>query len=163
MVPPSSPPRYRHTQRGVLMVGVSLAAAGFVFYYLLNSGPAWLWAVLAVLAAVGIVFSSLTVTIDATRLMAAFAPGWPRLAVPLDDIAEALVVRNPWYYGWGIRLTPRGTLYNVSGLDAVEVRRKNGKTLRIGTDEPEILQQALARAIGQETAHSRQPGAAFPG
>jgi len=30
-------------------------------------------------------------------------------------------------------------MYNVSGLDAVEIYMKNGKIYRIGTDEPETL------------------------
>ncbi len=138
-----SPTHYKHTQNGALMIGASLVAAGFVFYYLLNGGPLWLWIVLALTAAMGIVFSSLTVTIDDTHITAAFAPGWPRLSVPLTDIAEVRSVRNPWYYGWGIRLTPQGTLYNVSGLDAVEIRTKKGKAFRIGTDEPDKLRRML--------------------
>lgn len=142
-------PRYRHAQSGTLMIGMCLAAAGFVFYYLLNGGPSWLWLVLALLAGVGSVFSSLTVLIDEKNLTASFALGWPRVVVPLADIAETQVVRNPWYYGWGIRLTPQGTLYNVSGLDAVQIKRKNGKTLRIGTDEPEQLRRALTQEIEQ--------------
>lgn len=146
-MPPGTSSHYRHTQNGTLMIGLSLTAAGFVFYYLLNGGPAWLWVVLALLAAVGIVFSSLTVIIDDKNLTAAFAPGWPRVVVPLTDIAQAQVVRNSWYYGWGIRLTPHGTLYNVSGLDAVEIRKKNGKAVRVGTDEPEQLHRALQRAV----------------
>lgn len=150
---PGVAPRYRHTQSGTLMIGMCLVAAGFVFYYLLNGGPSWLWVVLALLAGVGSVFSSLTVSIDEKNLTAAFAPGWPRVVVPLADIAEAHVVRNPWYYGWGIRLTPHGTLYNVSGFDAVQIKNKNGKALRIGTDEPEQLRRALTKEIelrGQE-------------
>ena len=144
---PTMAPSYRHTQSGTLMVGTSLAAAGLVFYYLLNGGPSWRWIVLSLIAAVGIVFSSLTVTIDATHVFAAFAPGRPRVVVPLAELVEVRTVRNPWYYGWGIRLTPHGTLYNVSGLDAVELRTKSGKTLRIGTDEPDQLRQALTREI----------------
>jgi len=136
---------YQHTQRGTLMISASLLAAGFVFYHLLHGGPSWLWIILALTAAVGIVFSSLSVVVDDTRLTAAFAPGWPKLEVRLTDIVEVLVVRNPWYYGWGIRLTPAGLLYNVSGLNAVEIRKKNGKTIRIGTDEPDKLRQALNR------------------
>lgn len=144
---PGPAPAYQHTQSGTLMIGMSLVAAGFVFYYLLNGGPSWLWIVLGLLAAVGVVFSSLTVTIDAEQVTAAFAPGWPRVRVSLAEIAEVRAVRNPWYYGWGIRLTPHGTLYNVSGLDAVEIRKKSGKAVRVGTDEPEQLHRALQRAV----------------
>jgi hypothetical protein len=68
--------------------------------------------------------------------------------VQLADIASCAVVQNPWWYGWGIRLTPQGWLYNVAGRSAVEIRLKSGKRFRIGTDEPQQLCQALQQALG---------------
>ncbi len=56
-------------------------------------------------------------------------------------------MRNPWYYGWGIRLTPTGWMYNISGLDAVQLQLASGKRFRIGTDEPVQLKSAIDRAI----------------
>jgi hypothetical protein len=64
-------------------------------------------------------------------------------------------VTNPWYYGWGIRWTPKGPLYNVSGFEAVEIRMLSGKSFRIGTDEPDLLRQAIDKAIGGK---GRKPG-----
>jgi hypothetical protein len=58
------------------------------------------------------------------------------------------VVKNPWYYGWGIRLIPGGWLYNVSGFWAVELQMKNGKRYRIGTDDAEGLAKSLEAALG---------------
>jgi len=43
--------------------------------------------------------------------------------------------------------SPRLALH-VAGWDAVEVLLKNGKKIRIGTDEPEKLSVAIDRAIG---------------
>jgi hypothetical protein len=54
-------------------------------------------------------------------------------------------VRNKRWWGWGIHPTPRGWLYNVSGLAAVEVALRNGKTIRIGSEEAIALAQALSR------------------
>ena len=34
-------------------------------------------------------------------------------------------------------------VWNISGLDAVELTYHNGKKFRIGTDEPEALLEAL--------------------
>jgi hypothetical protein len=39
-------------------------------------------------------------------------------------------------------------IYNVSGFDAVELKMKNGKVYRIGTDESEKLESALQQSIG---------------
>jgi hypothetical protein len=38
-------------------------------------------------------------------------------------------------------------LYSVSGLDAVEVTRKDGGRFRLGTDQPERLARALESAL----------------
>jgi hypothetical protein len=40
-------------------------------------------------------------------------------------------------------LTQHGLLYNVSGNQAVELRLRRKKKFRLGTDEPERLQQVL--------------------
>jgi len=64
----------------------------------------------------------------------------------LAAIRTCIVVRNRWWYGWGIRWTPRGWLYNVSGLAAVELTLTDGRRLRIGIDEPERLCEAIAQA-----------------
>ncbi|GAB6057872.1 hypothetical protein [Desulfonatronum parangueonense] len=140
-------PIYIHTQRGTLMIVSFLLAGGYVLHQLVQGGPSWLWFLLAVAVLIGFTFSSLTVTVTSTMLQAHFTPGWPRKSESLANIAAVRAVRNPWYYGWGIRLTPQGALYNVSGLDAVEVRTKDGKAFRIGTDEPEKLQRVLENAV----------------
>ncbi|SDB51303.1 hypothetical protein SAMN05660653_02528 [Desulfonatronum thiosulfatophilum] len=146
---PTHPPVYSHTQRGTLMILAFVPAGGFVLHQLVQGGPSWLWLLLAVAVVIGFTFSSLTVIVTASTFQAHFTPGWPRKSEHLSNIAAVRAVRNPWYYGWGIRLTPHGTLYNVSGLDAVEIRTKQGKTFRIGTDEPEKLQRVLENALLQ--------------
>jgi hypothetical protein len=52
-------------------------------------------------------------------------------------------VRTPWYYGWGIRLTPYGWLWNVSGTGGVELRFEDGGRFRVGSDEPDRLADAI--------------------
>jgi hypothetical protein len=43
-------------------------------------------------------------------------------------------------------------LYNVSGMDAVEIHLRSGQHFRIGTDEPELLAAALRMAISAKRA-----------
>jgi hypothetical protein len=57
------------------------------------------------------------------------------------------IVTNPWYSGWGIRITPSGWLFNVSGFRAVEIQMKNGEAYRIGSDEPEKLETFLRQRL----------------
>ena len=76
-----------------------------------------------------------------------FGPGVFYKEFLLTDIEDCEVVRNPWYYGWGIRLTPHGWLYNVSGFSAVQIRLKNGEKFRLGTDTPQELCQAIKQSL----------------
>jgi hypothetical protein len=106
-----------------------------------------------VLVACAVLFGSLTVEVTPTRVRLGFGPGWIRKTFETAEIVEAKMVQNPWYYGWGIHLTPRGWLYNVAGSDAVEIRLRNGRPYRIGTDEPHELLIAIESVI----AHPRRP------
>ncbi|MGA2128897.1 MAG: hypothetical protein ABSG76_22435 [Xanthobacteraceae bacterium] len=138
---------YHHTQRGTLILIVCLAAAAF------DAAVAWWtghWSAaiaLIVLLATAAVFSSLTVEVNGTELRWHFGPGFWTYRLALDDIASVAVVRNRWTNGFGIRRRPGLRLYNVSGLDAVELRLRSGDVRRIGTDDPAGLSAALgARA-----------------
>jgi hypothetical protein len=102
----------------------------------------------------GVVSSRLTIEVTEDTLRASFGPGWPKKEIPLDEIESATPVRNPWWYGWGIRWTPSGPLWNVAGLDAVELRLRSGKRFRLGTDEPAALTGAIegARLVPSQRA-----------
>jgi hypothetical protein len=54
-----------------------------------------------------------------------------------------LLIIYRWYHGWGIHLTMNGWLYNVSGFRAVAVRRSDGTSFQLGSDEPEVLLAAV--------------------
>ena len=139
--------RYRHTQFGtVIVVSLLLSAVLFAGLGMMTGlmplaviGPALMTVFLAL-------FFSLTVEIDATHLMFRFGIGLIRKRIPLAEIAEVKPVRNTWMHGWGIHRTPHGWLYNVSGWEAVEIALASGKCLRLGTDEPRKLAQAILAA-----------------
>lgn len=103
--------------------------------------------VLGILVVVVLCFGTLTVAVfdDAVRIR--FGPiALFRREFPLSEIASVTAVTNPWYYGYGIRWTPKGPLYNVSGKDAVELELYSGKNVRIGTDEPGVLLREIEQA-----------------
>jgi hypothetical protein len=139
---------YSHKQPGAAIlwgIGLLLVALLIIF------GPAAahpaLLVVLGFLVLAGVVFSSLTVEVTASSLVFWFGPGVLRKQVPLAEIAAVEAVRNPWYWGLGWRITPRGMLYSVSGLDAVEITRRDGSRFRLGTDQPERLVRTLQEAL----------------
>ncbi len=138
--------RYEHTQVGYLVITAMTAAMILIGIVLANAGVNWIAiAVLIIIGVALVLFSSLTVVIREDDLETRFGPGPIRKKFKLRDIESCQVVRNPWYYGWGIRLTPHGWLYNVSGFDAVEIKLRTGKTFRIGTDDPQELEGAIRR------------------
>jgi len=139
---------YRHTQGGtVILVLMAVAvAAMLVFFVTISWHPVGLAAACAVLA-VAALFGSFTVEVGDGVLKCRFGVGLVRKQWPLADIRSAAVVRNPWYYGWGIHWTPHGWLYNVSGLGAVEIVFASGKKARIGSDEPDKLAEAIRQSL----------------
>lgn len=79
-----------------------------------------------------------------------FGVGFPRKTIALGDIETVNVVRNKWWYGWGIRkLVSGGWLYCVHGLDAVEIKTNTGKIVRLGTDEPKQLARVLQTSVNK--------------
>jgi hypothetical protein len=140
------PGRYRHTQRGTLMLvvlglGAAVAGTGAIM-----NPTAGRWLGLAI--ALGCIvlawlFSSLTVIVNGGELEWYFGPGAWKYRMALKDIAGVNIVRNNVLNGFGIRMRPGFRLYNVSGLDAVELHLKSGEIRRIGTDDAPGLATVL--------------------
>jgi hypothetical protein len=141
---------YQHKQFGgislLTSIGGILVILGLVSQ--LGAQP-MLFVVLAVLVFVAVGCSSLTVAVTPSSLVFWFGPGILRRTESLSNIESVEPVKNPWYYGIGLRVTPRGMLYSVSGLSAVEVTRNDGSRFRLGTDEPEKLTAALRQALSR--------------
>jgi hypothetical protein len=138
---------YRQTQVSwptvVPLVAVMLILIGV---FLLNHLVVALWLVAGVMALILLLFATMTVVVDDSGIEARFGIGVVRKRVPFDRIRSCQVVRNPWYYGWGIHFFPGGILYNASGLSAVELQLTNGRYVRIGSGEAAVLAAALHRA-----------------
>ncbi len=138
---------YKHTQFGTLTVLSILA--GIVLIIVIGYTTWWhptALVVLVVLLACLFLFYSLTAEISNDHLIISFGIGIIRKRFKIRNIVNAYPVRNRWYYGWGIRMTPHGWLFNVSGLDAVEIEMSSGKRYRIGTDQPKEFALAINAA-----------------
>jgi len=89
-------------------------------------------------------FTTLTVEITSDRIEIMFGPiALFKRTVTFDNIKMYKLVKNPWYYGYGVRYIQNGTLYNISGPDALEITLNTGKRVQIGTDEPEKLMEVF--------------------
>ena len=150
---------YRHTQVGWLVIIPAVPVAVMVVAFTVGSLPAVGGIIAAAILAVLLLFTTLTVTVDDERLVAAFTIGLIRRRIDLSEVRTFRRVQNPWYYGWGIRLIPGGTMFNVSGLSAVELVFHDGRRFRVGTDEPDALLAALVAARGEPAPLSPEENA----
>jgi hypothetical protein len=137
--------RYHHTQRAhTILVIFSIAAVIATIVALAAEISFWpVGGALLFLALILWMFSSMTIQVDLEAIRWHFGPGLFRWRRPLNTIQEASRDRSHWIYGWGIRLTPHGWLYNVSGLDIVTIHLTNGKRFALGTDDPDGLLAAI--------------------
>lgn len=143
---------YRHTQisrRPFVIIGA--IAVGLLILAIVFSPESLLVAV-AIGALVAIptllVFTRLTVVVGADDVSAAFGWGWPKRTIRHADIVSATPVQNSWWHGWGIRFISGGSMYNVAGLEAVELTLVSGKKFRIGSDQPTELANAINVRLG---------------
>ncbi len=146
----ADPPTYVHTQPGTVIrwsfaaALVAAAAAALAREWLPVVGT------VALVTCLGLaLFHALTVEVDRQGVRLRFGIGLIRKSIPLSGIRAAREVENRWWYGWGIRLTPHGWLWNVSGLKAVELELESGRRFRIGTDEPDRLHAAIESALSR--------------
>ncbi len=149
---------YKHTQTSYPMIFITLAVLA-LFVYLqfaaraeapsADSGANFaITALMAFILFVLASFSTLTVAVDEQVVSIRFGWGIFRKKFVLSEVASVKTVRNPWYYGWGIklRLWPKTWIFSVAGFDAVELAMNNGNLYRIGTDEPDKLEAAIKQA-----------------
>ena len=140
---------YTHTQTGFLMrkllgaIAVITGGSGIIIALKSTLRSIPLLASSVIILICTLLFDSLTVRVSQQFIQIYFGIGIIRKQFTIVNIQSATIVRNKWYYGWGLRLTTHGWLYNVAGLDAVEIRLHNGKQYRIGTDEPKKLHNAI--------------------
>ncbi len=136
---------YRHTQVGYWMAAAMVGLAAVIALRVQSFTIFGLMCLVTTLAAA--LLGTLTVVVDDTAVLVRFGPvGLLRERIAVADVTHARAVRNSPLYGWGMRYIPHGRLWNVWGLDAVELQLRNGTRFRIGTDEPQALLQALRRA-----------------
>lgn len=98
---------------------------------------------LAVLSILFFGFRSLMVSVTRSHVELAYTSGWPRKRIERAEIVAVEPLRIPWWYGIGIRATPKGWMWSIWGFDTVLLTLANGKGFLVGTDDPEGLVAAL--------------------
>ena len=138
--------RYEHTQIGHTIIWIALAVAVFIaitgIFWRVDPGTSLIAEGIVLICAV--LFWKLTIKIENETLEWSFGIGLIRKQASIVEIAasEPIQIRG---CGWGIRLTPYGWLYNVSGFDAVAITLRAGGKFALGTDDPQGLVDAIRR------------------
>ena len=146
---------YEHTQWGFLAVPTFLLFAVVVIPVTMADDETSTGIIITLVAsmiamvAIVLLFSRLEVTVSAGRVVTAFGFGRPHREIELADVTAVRQVRNTWIQGWGIRKISDGWMYNVWGLDAVELELASGDVFRIGTDDPENLLATISLQSGR--------------
>ncbi len=145
---------YQHTQWGYTAIPTFLFFAVMVPMTATDNESSTLFAAAMgvftiVLLGVVLLFSRLEVTVSDGRIVAAFGFGRPHREIELTDVTSVRQLRNSWIQGWGVRKISDGWMYNVWGLDGVELELASGKVFRIGTNDPENLLTVIALQINR--------------
>ena len=141
---------YSKTQYGKAIISLILVFLLFVIIFydkLKSSDPAGEIVALStilVLVLVALLFYRLKVEINDSAITLTFGVGIIKKRIELSQIQSIEAVKNKFWYGWGIRLTPHGWLWNIAGYDAVELTFKQKKRkFRIGCEDSTELKAAI--------------------
>ncbi|MBN2357760.1 hypothetical protein JXO59_16740 [candidate division KSB1 bacterium] len=135
---------YKYTQTGYWIIVPLIIAAVILFATVpLDDYTMVHYALLLLFIIVGVLFYSLTTEVKAGRILCYFGQGLINKEIRVTEIASCEPVKVPWYWGWGIRWTPIGWMYNISPTGGVKITFTSGKSFVIGSNEPEVLCDAI--------------------
>lgn len=139
---------YMHTQKVPDNVMAVATVAGLALGL---TPPGWVLRLIAmgILGATAFNFRSLTVSVSDDKIHLQYGDGPLKKSFPLAGISNVQAIRTSPIMGWGIHYVGSGWLFNVYGLDAIEVTYHDGKKVFIGTDEPHVLTSAINKKITQ--------------
>ncbi len=135
---------YQHTQRSPLhlLLYVPAMMMFFVAWQIRNTAPPSIAMVIVglLLFLLSLAFQTLTVTAKPDELDVRYGPlNLFGTRIAYRDIDHISVGKTSLIDGWGIHFIPfRGWTLNLWGFECAKIIR-NGKTIRIGTDDAENL------------------------
>ena len=99
---------------------------------------------------VAMFFYQLKTEVTEKAINLSFGIGLIKKTIDLGTVTSVTVVRNKWYYGWGIRLIQNGWMWNIKGMDAVELTFKDkSRVFRIGSQEAPRLQSKIESQLNK--------------
>ena len=147
---------YKEFSFGWLMFVFVPPVLVFITYLFLNdlgNNPLTIYGYITVIIVTGLVcllFYGLTTRVTPEKIKVSFGIGLITKTILLNRIKTIEEVRNPWYYGWGIRIIPKGMLFNISGAKGIELKfTDSNRIVRIGSQNPFVLKQEIEKRLTQ--------------
>ena len=140
---------YNKTQTGIIAIIMLLIMVfiSYVYFYQAGSKPLPLvpyLILMLVFIVVLLMFYKLTITIDKEKITAIFGIGWLKKSMDIKDIDTIEEYKISWYTGIGVRLTPKGWLWNVKMGKAILIQNKSKtQTFLVGTDEVDEIKRII--------------------
>lgn len=106
------------------------------------------WVINLIIFLICLLFYGMTTKLKTDTISLAYGIGLVRRRIQLNKIKSIEIVKNPWYYGRGIRLIPKGVLYSIQGSDGIELKfNHTDRLVRIGTKDPMKLKQEIEKRL----------------
>lgn len=146
--------RYRNFQFGWFIVCVFVIVMIFItlgYIYQWGNSPIDIYGYVFFMVLFGsilLVFCGLTVTVDSNYIKIRFGISFFSKKIRLSSVRSVRIIKYPVLAGYGIRILPKGILYNVSGRYAVEIRLDGKRgAIMIGTNDKENLIDAIEKNL----------------
>lgn len=143
-------PIYERTIFGTTLMIFMLVMVAFIGSTMMMSdvqpGESKPWIALLTPLIFPILMGFMKVSVSTKELRLRFPFGFPRRTVPIEEIDAFRVTRSWRETGFGISVKPSNGQYCISGPSGVSILLHNGRTLLIGTPDPERLVKAIEKA-----------------
>ncbi len=130
-----------------IFLSIIVVLCGAAFYIQPIGSTAVPFVVSLILTLVMLIFFKMCITVNAKGVSWQFNFKFLKKSIDRKDIVKTEIITCPWYWGVGIRLTPHGVMYNVSGSKAIKICKADGTSVLIGTDQPVKLKQSIEQII----------------
>jgi len=147
----------KFTETGTLLIVIFLVVLGFVqwsYFSQYGSKPLTLTPYLiltGLFSLILLLFYKLTIQVGKNKLEFIYGIGMIKITKKIDNILSIEELKTPWYWGLGIRMTPKGWLFNIQSRESLCINYMfNGKENRIlvGSKDREMLKNSLAVQLG---------------
>ena len=145
---------YKTRQTGWVIIGICIAIIAGLSIFLISLSPTdpsalpALYFTIPFFLSLILLFGQLETRVTTDRIIIKFGIGLIKKTILLNEIKSVKKVKNTFWYGWGIRYTPHGWLWNIAGYEAVEIEYKEKrKNFRIGCQSNKELQNAIKRRL----------------